>query len=74
MPRIDVSETIKMINFPDTIWEWLDLLGDVLSVTQAEADYQDQNFIANTPFKKILLCTINKDLSNIKCNIFSSSL
>lgn len=70
MPRIDVSETIKMINFPDTIWEWLDLLGDVLSVTQAEADYQDQNFIANTPFKKILLCTINKDLSTLNAIYF----
>ncbi|MBN1156936.1 hypothetical protein JXA85_04930 [Candidatus Woesearchaeota archaeon] len=63
MPRIDISETIKLIDFPDKIWEWLDLLGDVVAASQAEAIYQDKRFIADTPFKKILLCTINKDLS-----------
>ena len=65
MPRIDISETIRLIDFPNKIWEWLDLLGEVVAATQAEAIYQDKRFIADTPFKKILLCTINKDLSTL---------
>ena len=70
MPRIDISETIKLIDFPDKIWEWLDLLGDVVAATQAEAIYQDKRFIADTPFKKILLYTINKDLSTLNTIYF----
>lgn len=65
MPRIDISETIKQIDFPVEVWEWLDLFGDVVSITQREAMYQEKTFLADTPFKKILLCAINKDLSTL---------
>lgn len=65
MPRIDISETIKMINFPDQVWEWLDLFGDIIAATQSEAIYQDRGYIADTPYKKFLLCNINKDLSTL---------
>ena len=65
MPRIDISETIEMIDFPKEIWEWLDLFGDIVGATQSEAIYQDKGFVADTPFKKILLCTINKDISTL---------
>lgn len=65
MSRVDLSETIRRIDFPEKVWEWLDLFGDVVSITQREAIYQDEIFIADTPFKKILLCSINKDLSTL---------
>lgn len=65
MPRIDISETIKLIDFPKEIWEWLDLFGDVVAATQSEAMHQDKGFVADTPFKKILLCAINKDISTL---------
>lgn len=70
MARIDVSETIKLIDFPEKVWEWLDLFGDIVAATQLEAIYQDRDFIADTPFKKIFLCTINKDLSTLNTIFF----
>lgn len=70
MPRIDISETIKLIDFPDKVWEWLDLFGDIVAATQSEARYQDKGFVADTPFKKILLCTINKDISTLNAIYF----
>lgn len=70
MPRIDISKTIKLIDFPARVWEWLDLFGDILAATQSEATYQDKGFVADTPFKKILLCTINKDLSTLNTIYF----
>lgn len=65
MKRIDISETIKRVDFPEKIWEWLDLFGDVVATAQQEAIYQEQNFIADNPYKKFLLCAINKDLSTL---------
>jgi len=70
MPRIDIIETIKLIDFPEKVWEWLDLFGDIVGATQLEAIYQDRDFLADTPFKKILLCTINKDLSTLNTIYF----
>jgi len=70
MPRIDMCETIKRVDFPKKIWEWLDLLGDIIGATQSEAMYQDKGFFADTPFKKILLLTINKDLSTLNTIYF----
>lgn len=70
MPRIDISETIKMIDFPDKVWEWLDLFGDIIAATQSEAMYQDRSYIADTPYKKFLLCNINKDLSTLNTIYF----
>lgn len=70
MPRIDITETIKLIDFPDKIWEWLNLFGDVVAATQSEAMYQDKGFIATTPYEKILLFTINKDLSTLNTIYF----
>lgn len=70
MPRIDISETIRRVDFPKEVWEWLDLFGDIVAATQSEAIYQDKSFVADTPFKKILLCTINKDLSTLNTIYF----
>lgn len=65
MPRIDICETIRQIDFPAEVWEWLDFFGNVVGITQREAMYQERAFLADTPFKKILLCAINKDLSTL---------
>ncbi len=65
MRRIDISETIKRIDFPKEIWEWLDLFGDVVATTQDEAIYQEKIFLADTPYKKLLQYSINKDLSTL---------
>jgi hypothetical protein len=65
MPRIDICETIMQIDFPVEVWEWLDLFGNIVGITQREAMYQERTFQADTPFKKILRCAINKDLSNL---------
>jgi hypothetical protein len=65
MPRIDISETIKRVDFPPDVWEWLDLFGDVVGITQREAMLREKTFVADTPFKKLLLCAINKDLSTL---------
>jgi hypothetical protein len=65
MGRVDLPETIRRIDFPENVWEWLDLFGDILGITQAEAIHQDELFKADTPFKKLLLCTLNKDLCTL---------
>lgn len=65
MARIDIPETIKRIDFPEKIWEWMDLLGDIVVITQREAMHQERTFLADTPYKKFLLCSINKDLSTL---------
>lgn len=70
MPRIDIAETIKLIDFPEKVWEWLDLFGDIVTATQCEAIYQDKGYIADTSYKKFLLCAINKDLSTLNTIYF----
>ena len=70
MPRIDIAETIKLIDFPENVWEWLDLLGDVILATQAEAKCQEQSFIADNLYKKFLVCNVNKDLSTFNAIYF----
>ena len=46
------------------------MLGDIVAATQIEAIYQDKGFIADTPYKKLLLFTINKDLSTLNTIYF----
>jgi len=65
VPRIDICDTIRRIDFPAEVWEWLDFFGNIVGITQREAIYQERTFLADTPFKKILLCAINKDLSTL---------
>ena len=65
MRRIDLAKTIERIEFPEKVWEWLDLFGEVLGITQDEAIYQEERFVADTPFKRYLSCSINKDLCTL---------
>jgi len=53
MSRVDISETIRRVDFPESVWGWLDLYGKVVGITQQESIYQDEIFIADTPFKKL---------------------
>jgi len=65
MRRIDISETIKRIDFPEKIWKWLDFLGEIVATTQQGALFQERYFLADSPYKKFLLCSINNDLSTL---------
>jgi hypothetical protein len=67
MNRIDLVKTIEMVTFPDEVWEWLDLLGEIIIVTQEEALRHDlsADFIADTPYKIILVSAINRDIKSI---------
>lgn len=65
MPRIDICETIRRVDFSVEAREWLDLFGDIIGITQREAMYQEKTFLADTPFRRLLLCAINKELSTL---------
>lgn len=65
MQRVDIAQTINNIDFPEEIWEWLDLLGEVVGVSQQEALIQDDVYWADTPFKHVLLRATNKDLNTL---------
>ncbi|MGA7561809.1 MAG: DUF5677 domain-containing protein [Desulfobaccales bacterium] len=65
MRRIDICETIKRIEFPEKIWEWLDFFGEIVATTQQEARIQERHFLADSPYKKLLVCSISKDLSTL---------
>ncbi|HLD35519.1 MAG TPA: DUF5677 domain-containing protein [Planctomycetota bacterium] len=62
--RIDIAESINKITFPDHIWEWIDVLGDVIATTQEEA-LKHEDFLANTDFKKLLVVSLNKEISTL---------
>lgn len=65
MDRIDISEIIGRVEFPEAVWEWLDFFGEIVVKTHAEATSQDETIFADTPFKKLLLWAINRDLSSL---------
>ncbi len=65
MPRVDIAQTINSIDFPEQIWEWLDLLGEAAGLSQREALIHDESFFADTLFKHLLLRSVNKDLNTI---------
>lgn len=64
MSRINLSATVERIDFPGDVWAWLDLLGDVAAVTQTEASAHE-NYIADTPNKRLLVSSFNRDLSTL---------
>jgi hypothetical protein len=64
MPRIDLSATAHRIGFPDDVWAWLELLGEVVAATQSEA-LAHEDYIADTPHKLLLVSSVNRDLSTL---------
>jgi len=65
MPRIDLAAAIKRIEFSEEVWAWLDLLGDVVVDTQNEA-LDHETDILDTPYKRLLLRSVNRDLATLK--------
>ena len=59
--RIDIPSTIERIDFSAPVWEWIDLLGELLAITQEEAIKRD-SFIAEDDFDKLMLAGINRQL------------
>lgn len=70
MARVDIAATINNIGFPDEIWGWLDLLGEVISVTEHEASSREHGFVADTPYKKVLVGGVHSHLSGQKAVYF----
>ena len=74
MKRIDIVKTIEANRFrprnlgmagPDRYYRW---------ESQKEAIVQEKGFLADTPYKRYLICTINKDPANDQRNIFAVAL
>jgi len=64
--RIDVTKTIEQVSFAPEVVSWINLLGDVLILTQEQAMLRDDaGFLADTPFKELLVRAINRDISSI---------
>jgi len=63
--RINLEETIARINFPPEVWEWLDLVGEILEVTQEEALDRERTFVATTPYQHLLRRFINREISSL---------
>jgi hypothetical protein len=62
MPRIDIAATLNQVTYPDDVWRWIDLLGDIIGGTQAEG-LRHESFIADNDYKKLTVRWINRDLS-----------
>ncbi|MFZ0246619.1 DUF5677 domain-containing protein [Candidatus Binatus sp.] len=61
---LDIAKTIEQVTFPPGVWSWINLFGDVLVLTQREA-MQHEDFLADTPFKQLLVRAINRDISSL---------
>lgn len=64
MARIDLAATLEGVTFRPEVWEWIDLLGDVITATQREAMVHDE-FLADTPYKQLLVRAIQRDISTL---------
>jgi hypothetical protein len=64
MSRINLEETVKGITFTDAVWEWLDLLADVILATREEVALHE-DILLDTPYKSLLVHATNKDLSTL---------
>jgi len=61
---IDLAKTLELLEFPVEVWEWLDLLGHILLLTQAHAKLHD-SYLADTPYKQFLVRAIQCDIGTI---------
>ncbi len=64
MASIDLSATIERIDFPGEVWAWLDLLGDLVVDAREEA-VSHETFMADTPYKQLLVRSVNRDLTTL---------
>jgi hypothetical protein len=66
--RVDIARTIDSVPLSDEAWEWLNLIGYVISVTQDHARAQDANagwFATYENYKWILVSVIAKDINTL---------
>ena len=63
--RINLEKTIAGVDFSPEIWAWLDLVGEMVAVTQKEVLEQERMFIATTPYQNLLQRFINRDISSL---------
>ena len=65
MTRIDLEKTIARVEFPPEIWAWLDLVGEMIAVTQEEALERERTFEAKTPYQHLLRRFINREIGSL---------
>lgn len=65
MARIDLEKTIARVEFPPEIWAWLDLVGEMIAVTQEEALERERTFEATKPYHHLLRRFINREIGNL---------
>ncbi len=65
MARIDLEKTSAKVDFPPEIWMWLDLVGEMIAVTQEEALERERTFVATTPYQHLLRRFINREISSL---------
>lgn len=65
MARIDLEKTIAQVEFSPEIWEWLDLVGEMVSITQKEALEQERSFVAVSPYHNLLRWFINREIGSL---------
>ena len=65
MARIDLEKTIARVEFPPEIWAWLDLVGEMIAVTQEEALEQERTFKVTTPYHQLLQRFINREIGGL---------
>ncbi len=53
------------LNSRQRFWEWLDLVGEIISITQKEALEQERSFVAVSPFHNLLRWFINRDIGSL---------
>jgi len=63
--RIELEKTIARVDFPPEIWAWLDLVGEIIAVTQEEALERERTFVATTPYQHLLRRFINREISSL---------
>ena len=63
--RIELEKTIARVEFPPEIWAWLDLVGEMISVTQVEALERERTFVATTPYQNLLRRFINREIGSL---------
>jgi len=64
MARINLHAMVDQATFPDAVWDWLDLLGDILVNTQKEA-LVHETYVADDPFKRLLLWDVNRMIGSL---------
>lgn len=66
--RIDIARTIESAPITADTWEWLNLIGYVLTNTQTQAAVHDQNvewFASADDYKRVLVRVIAKDINTL---------